>query len=123
MEITGKIIKVLPEQKISGNLKVKNAFVIEWKDNGYPLMLCLDVLGEDKWNKMKQNIVVGNQVTCKFNATSREYNGKYFTSCNCWYCALVGAADAQQTAVHNAQPAPSAEQQQQNTFNSDPLPF
>ena len=56
---------------------------------------------------MKHNIVVGNQVTCKFNATSREYNGKYFTSCNCWYCALVGAADAQQTAVHNAQPAPA----------------
>ena len=51
MEITGKIIKVLPEQKISGNLKVKNAFVIEWKDNGYPLMLCLEVLGEDKFEK------------------------------------------------------------------------
>lgn len=107
MEITGIIIKVLPEQKINGELKVKNAFVIEWKDNGYPLMLCLDVLGEAKWDKMKHNIVVGNQVTCKFNATSREYNGKYFTSCNCWYCALVGAADAQQTAVHNAQPAPA----------------
>ena len=125
MEITGIIVNVLPT--LSGQGKngewVKNSFVIEWTDNGYTQKLCLEVMGAEKFEKMKNAVKVGNDVLCKFSVSSREYNGKYFTSCNCWYCSLVGAADAQQTAVHNAQPAPSAEQQQQNTLNSDPLPF
>lgn len=37
MEITGKIIQVLPEQRFNGKNGeiVKNAFVIEWQDSGY----------------------------------------------------------------------------------------
>lgn len=108
MEITGKIVNVLPT--LSGQGKngewVKNSFVIEWTDNGYTQKLCLDVMGAEKFEKMKNAVKVGNDVLCKFSVSSREWNGKYITSCNCWYCALVGAADAQQTAVHNAQPAP-----------------
>jgi hypothetical protein len=91
-ELTGKIKSILPTQ--SGHGKngewVKNSFVIEYSDNGYVQQLCLDVIGADKWDKMKSSIVVGNDVSCKFSVSSREWNNKYFTSCNCWYCSSLG---------------------------------
>lgn len=91
-ELTGKIVSILPEQRFNGKNGeiVKNAFVIEWQDNGFTQKLCLEVVGEDKFEKMKSSIVVGNDVSCKFSVSSREWNNKYFTSCNCWYCSSLG---------------------------------
>lgn len=114
MERTAKIIQVLPEQRFNGKNGeiVKNAFVIEWQDNGYTQKLCLEVMGEDKFEKMKKAIVVGNEVLVKYEATSREYNGKYYTTATCFYCSNVGGQ--QQTvnndpshAVQTAQEAPA----------------
>ena len=87
MERTAKIIQVLPEQKFNGKNGeiVKNAFVIEYDDNGYTLKLCLEVLGEDKFEKMKGNVQVGNDVLVKFSVSSREYNSRWFTTANCFY--------------------------------------
>lgn len=92
VEITGKIVNVLPTQSGQGSKGewVKNAFVIEWQDNGYTQKLCLEVMGADKFEKMKNAVKVGNDVLCKFSVSSREYNGKYYTSCSCFYCANVG---------------------------------
>ena len=101
MERTAKIIQVLPEQRFNGKNGeiVKNAFVIEWQDNGYTQRLCLEVMGADKWEKMQKAVAVGNEVLVKYEATSREYNGKYYTTCVCWYCASVGNnADASVTS-------------------------
>ena len=92
MELTGKIVSVLPQQSgtsSNGNTWMKNAFVIEWEDNGYKQKLCLEVLGEDKWDKMKGNVQVGNDVLVKFGVSSREWNSRWFTSCNCFYCASM----------------------------------
>ena len=114
MERTAKIIQVLPEQRFNGKNGevVKNAFVIEWQDNGYTQKLCLEVMGADKWEKMKKAVVVGNEVLVKYDATSREWQGKWFTSCQCFYCSNVGGQ--QQTvnndpshAVQSAQEAPA----------------
>ena len=115
MERTAKIIQVLPEQKFNGKNGeiVKNSFVIEWQDNGYTQKLCLEVMGADKFEKMRKAVVVGNEVVVKYEATSREYKGRWFTSCSCFYCANVGS---QQTQMQ--QPAP---QQQHN--EEPPLPF
>ena len=48
VEITGKIVNVLPTQSGQGSKGewVKNAFVIEWQDNGYTQKLCLEVMGK-----------------------------------------------------------------------------
>ena len=85
MEITGKIVNVLPT--LSGQGKngewAKNSFVIEWQDNGYKQLLCLEVVGADKFEKMKNAVKVGYEVLCKFSVSSREWNGKYFTTANC----------------------------------------
>lgn len=98
MEITGKIIQVLPEQRFNGKNGdiIKNAFVVEWQDNGFTQKLCLEVVGEDKFEKMKQSVVVGNTVLCKFSVASREWNQKWFTSCSCFYCSSIGGSQHQQ---------------------------
>lgn len=115
IEITGKIVSVLPALRFNGKNGeiVKNAFVIEWQDNGYKQLLCLEVMGEDKFEKMKNAVKVGYEVLCKFSVSSREYNGKYYTTATCWYCANVGGQ--QQTTQ-----APQAQGQQQE---NDDIPF
>jgi hypothetical protein len=125
MELQGKIVAVLPEQRGNGSKGewVKNAFVIEWQDNGYSQKLCLEVMGEDKFEKMKKAVVVGYDVQVRFNVTSREYQGRFYTSASCFYCSTVGSQTMQST-VSNAQPY-VAPQQQQNEPNAseDQLPF
>ena len=120
MERTAKIIQVLPEQRFNGKNGeiVKNAFVIEWKDNGYTQKLCLEVMGEDKFEKMKRAVVVGYEVLVKYEATSREWQGKWFTSCQCFYCSNVGGQQPTQS------PAQAPQQQTSETQQDDgDLPF
>jgi len=113
MERTAKIIQVLPEQRFNGkNGEIaKNAFVIEWTDNGYTQKLCLEVIGEDKFEKMKKSIVVGNEVLVKYEASSREYKGKWFTSCQCFYCSNVGGQQQAQSPAQAPQQQASSPQQ------------
>jgi hypothetical protein len=125
MERTAKIIQVLPEQRFNGKNGeiVKNAFVIEWTDNGYTQRLCLEVMGADKWEKMQKAVAVGNEVLVKYGATSREWQGKWFTSCQCFYCSNVGGQQAQPSvnndpshAVQTAQQAPAPQDDSQLPF-------
>ena len=127
MERTAKIIQVLPEQRFNGKNGeiVKNAFVVEWQDNGYTQKLCLEVMGEDKFEKMKKAIVVGNEVLVKYEATSREWQGKWFTSCQCFYCSNVGGQQQVQTQqpVNNATSHSVQTAQQAPASQDDTLPF
>ena len=109
MELIGKIVSILPEQRFNGKNGeiVKNAFVIEYEDNGYTQKLCLEVLGEDKFEKMKGNVQVGNDVLVKFSVSSREWNSRWFTTANCFYCGAVGGQQTQQPTTQ--QPQPSAD--------------
>ena len=122
MERTAKIIQVLPEQRFNGKNGeiVKNAFVVEWQDNGYTQKLCLEVMGADKFEKMRKAVVVGNEVLVKYEATSREYQGRWFTSCSCFYCANVGGQQQTQAPQQSPQQQAPASQQQEK---SDDLPF
>lgn len=122
MERTAKIIQVLPEQKFNGKNGeiVKNAFVVEWQDNGYTQKLCLEVMGSDKWEKMQKSVSVGNEVLVKYEATSREWQGKWFTSCSCFYCANVGGQQQAQSPAQAPQQSASVPQQQEK---SDDIPF
>lgn len=121
MERTAKIIQVLPEQRFNGKNGeiVKNSFVIEWQDNGYTQRLCLEVMGADKWEKMKKAVAVGNEVLVKYEATSREWQGKWFTSCQCFYCSNVGGQQQTQTQA----PAQAQQQQAPAPQDDSSLPF
>lgn len=130
MEITGKIIQVLPEQRFNGKNGevVKNAFVIEWIDNGFKQHLCLEVVGADKFEKMQKAVVVGYDVQVRFNVTSREYQGRFYTSASCFYCANIGAMNNQsqqaQQQHHTSSTAPKTGIPQDGTHVEDSnLPF
>lgn len=132
MELTGKIVSILAEQRFNGKNGevVKNAFVVEWQDNGYTQKLCLEVVGQDKFEKMSKAVVVGYDVLVKFNVTSREYQGRWFTSCQCFYCANIGAASNQQAQQQTQQqqrmpsPAPQTQIPQDGSHvDDDSLPF
>ena len=107
MERTAKIIQILPEQRFNGKNGeiVKNAFVIEWTDNGYTQKLCLEVMGSDKWEKMQKAVAVGNEVLVKNEATSREYNGNYYTTAAWWHCANIGDSNTNQSTKQQEQAA------------------
>lgn len=125
MERTAKIIQVLPEQRFNGKNGeiVKNAFVIEWQDNGYTQRLCLEVMGADKWEKMQKAVVVGYEVLVKYEATSREYQGRWFTSCSCFYCSNVGGQQQTQSPAQAPRQPVSAPQTQGQEEKEDDLPF
>ena len=116
MELTGKIINVLPTQSGQGRNGewVKNSFVIEWLDNNYKQHLLLEVVGAEKWDKMKPNIVIGKDVLVKFSVTSREWNGKWFTGCQCYYCAAIGGQNNHQPQ-QNVQAPPTSTNYNENT--------
>ena len=122
-EIQGKVIAVLPPLKGNGKNGewVKNAFVIEWQENGYKQNLCLEVMGLDKWEKMKQNAVVGNNVNVRYNVSSHEFNGRWFTSCQCFYCSSLytGRQTVNNDPSHAVQSAPASQQGN----DDDSLPF
>lgn len=123
IEQVGKVVAILPTQsgQSSRGSWMKNQFIIEWQDNGYKQNLCLDVMGEDKWDKMKQSVVVGNDVNVRFSVSSREYNGRWFTSCQCFYCANVGGQ--QQTVNNDPSHAVQSAQQAPAPQDDSSLPF
>ena len=75
-------------------------------------------MGSEKWEKMKKAVVVGNEVLVKYEATSREYNGKFYTTANCFYCSNVGGQQQAQSTVQAAQQPANAPQQDDTS-----LPF
>lgn len=123
IEITGKIVSVLPALRFNGKNGeiVKNAFVIEWQDNGYKQLLCLEVVGADKFEKMKNAIKVGYEVLCKFSVSSREWNGKYFTTAQCFYCSNIGGQ--QQTVNNDPSHAVQSTQEAPAPQDDSSLPF
>lgn len=85
MEITGKIIAVLPErggvsQRTGSEWKVQE-YVLETQEQ-YPRKMCFDVFGADKIEQFA--IKIGDQLTVSFDIDAREYNGRWYNSIRAW---------------------------------------
>ncbi|MHB9055378.1 MAG: DUF3127 domain-containing protein [Paludibacteraceae bacterium] len=82
MEISGKIIAVLPQQSGQG----KNGqwrsqdYVLETGDQ-YPKKVCFNLFN-DKIDKFP--IAINDAVTISFDIESREYNGRWYTTVRAW---------------------------------------
>ena len=118
MEISGKIIQVLPEQggvsKTSGKEWKLQAYVLETQEQ-YPRKVHFEVFGEDR---IKANpCQLDDVVTVSFDIESREFNGRWYTSIRAWKIqqGIVDAAAPQ--VVPAAQPAP-APQANVETFDA-----
>ncbi|MDH6341570.1 hypothetical protein M2480_000973 [Parabacteroides sp. PFB2-12] len=84
MEITGKIIAVLPEvggTSKAGNEWKKQEYVLETQEQ-YPKKVCFQIFGADRI--AQANIQAGETVIVSFDIESREYQGRWFTNINAW---------------------------------------
>ena len=118
MEITGKIIAVLPERggvAKSGNEWKSQEYVIETQEQ-YPRKCCFNVFGADKISEM--NIQAGEVVTVHINIDAREYNGRWYNDIRAWKVTRE-----QQQAPQPAQQAQSATVPPQTQSQADDLPF
>lgn len=128
MEITGKLIRVLSEQKGSGARGEwsRQDFIIE-TDEQYPKKVCIS-----NWNnKVDLNsVAMGTSVTCHVNVESREYNERWYTDVRVWKWDILSAGGADQSASSaNEAPFPSADDEPwdsdsaSDSANADDLPF
>ncbi|MBP3613916.1 MAG: DUF3127 domain-containing protein [Bacteroidaceae bacterium] len=84
MEITGKIIAVLPERggvSKTGNEWKTQEYVLETHEQ-YPRKICFNVFGADKIAQF--NIQVGEEMTVSFDINAREYNGRWYNDIRAW---------------------------------------
>ncbi|SEF90949.1 MULTISPECIES: DUF3127 domain-containing protein [Parabacteroides] len=98
MEITGKIIAVLPEQggiSKTGNEWKKQEYVLETHDQ-YPKKVCFQLFGADRIAQAA--IQPGEELTVSFDIDSREYQGRWFTNISAWKIERAGAAVTQNPA-------------------------
>lgn len=128
MEITGKIIQMLPMQTGAGRNGAdwkKQEFVLETNDQ-YPKKVCIGMWG-DKIDQF--NIQPGEDVTVSITVESREYNGKWYTNVQAWKVdrVVAGMNPMDQPMPYPSAPAaaPQAAPAQGLTASSpiDDLPF
>ncbi|TVR40290.1 MAG: DUF3127 domain-containing protein [Bacteroidia bacterium] len=82
MEISGKIISILPEQSGEGRNGPwrKQDFIIE-TEGQYPRKVCISVWG-DKIDQFA--LKDGEKITASVNIESREYNDRWYTDVRAW---------------------------------------
>lgn len=82
MDITGKLIQILPEETGEGRNGPwkKQNFIIETQEQ-FPKKVCITVWGD----KIDLNSFgVDKMVTASINIESREYNGRWYTDVKAW---------------------------------------
>ncbi len=82
MEISGKVLSILPLQSGEGRNGQwkKQDFIVE-TDGTYPKKVCVSVWG-DKIDQFALN--EGETITASINLESREFNGKWYTDVKAW---------------------------------------
>lgn len=121
MEVIGKIIHAFPE--ISGVSKAgkqwrKREYVLETQES-FPQKIFFDFFG-DKADLYP--LEVGQVIKLSFDISSREYNGRWFTSISAWRAEPVdGNQPAAQTTTQQ-EPYPSSVQPAANPYNAPVIP-
>lgn len=125
MEITGKIIAVLPERggvSKTGNEWKMQEYVLETHEQ-YPRKICFNVFGADKIAQF--NIQVGEEMTVSFDINAREYNGRWYNDIRAWKVergvAPAPAATYEPAPQVNAPKVAAPDFSAQN--DTDDLPF
>jgi hypothetical protein len=130
MEVTGKIIAVLPVQEgtsKAGNPWKKRYYVLETQES-YPKKIAFYVFGSDRVAQY-ESITAGTNVRLSFDIESREWQGRWFTDVQGWKIDVVdgNAAAAPQSvpvdATAGAVPPPPAVSFTNASEPTDDLPF
>lgn len=100
MEITGKIIAVLPpKQGVSqstGNAWMCQDYVLETQEM-YPKKVCFNIFGAEKIQEM--NIQLGETLTVSLEINASEYQGKWYNQVRGWKVVRVSVQGQQQAQV------------------------
>jgi Domain of unknown function (DUF3127) len=104
MDISGKIIQLLPVQTGQGKNGTwkKQDFILETGDT-YPKKVCIAVWG-DKIDM--GSFKPGDTVDVSFDVESREYNGRWYTDVKAWKIASKKAGGNMTTPANNTSEAP-----------------
>ena len=132
MDITGRLIKILPEVRGESQRGpwVRGGFVIETEDT-YPRQIAFTLFGEDRL-AMLNSLVMNSPVVVTFSPESREYQDRWYTDLRCIRVVpFSGAATpvAAAPAAPQAAPQAPAAAPQDTPFASQPadsdddLPF
>jgi hypothetical protein len=126
MEITGKVIAVLPVRsgtaKATGNEWRVQEYVIETIGEQYPRKMCFEVFGADKIEQF--HIQMGEDLTVSFDIDARQWQDRWFNSIRAWKVERVAAGQpAAQAAPAGAPAAPVAAPDFTASNAQDDLPF
>ncbi|MFZ9970358.1 MAG: DUF3127 domain-containing protein [Bacteroidia bacterium] len=125
MEITGKVVQLLPKQTGQGKNGVweKQEYILEVPGT-YPKKVCFNLWG-DKIAKFA--IQEGQDLTVSIDVESREYNGRWYTDVKAWNVQAAGAASPASAPAPMANPfaseAPVAGDVSASDSADDDLPF
>ena len=104
MEITGKIIVVMPAREgvsqSSGNPWKSQEYVIETQEM-HPKKCCFNVFGAEKIQQF--NIQLGEMLTVSIEINANEYQGRWYNKINAWQVQRLAAGQAQQQAAQQQQ--------------------
>lgn len=109
MEITGKVIQVLPLQggisATTGKPWQVKTFIIETLEQ-YPRKVAIEIFGEER---IKENPAeIDQTVTASIDIESREFNGRWYTSVRAWKVAQGATAAASAAQPVAAEQVPAA---------------
>src|SRR5690606_1900688 len=104
MQITGKLIKVLPLQSgisKTGSEWKKQDFVIE-TEGAYPKTVCFSCWGD----RIPSSAVLqeGNKLRIDFDPESREFNGKWYTDLKAWKVEVDGGTGDMSSSMASGEP-------------------
>ena len=132
MELTGKVIAVLPANsgvsQRTGNPWMSQEYVIEVPGQ-YPRKCMFRLFGEDRIKQF--NIQMGEELTVSFDIDAHEYNGRWFNEIRAFNiqrgvapvaAAPMGSAPVQAAAPQAQAPFPPADQAPVEN-SADDLPF
>lgn len=127
MAIEGVIRHIMQPQtgiSKSGKPWFKQEFVLETTGQ-YPKKVAFSIMKEETVRNAQ--IQVGHNVKIEVDASSREYNGKWYTELNAWRVnnMSVGGQNSvyQQTAPQGYSPIPQGQPQATAPTNDESLPF
>jgi len=121
MEITGKIIELLPEQSgesAKGTWR-KQQYILQ-TDGQYPKKICFMVWG-DKINEF--SIKEGENLVISVDLESREYNGRWYTDVKAWQVTRTGTGAETEYIPTSAPDGPNTSEGEGSYSLDDDIPF
>lgn len=115
MEISGKVLNLLPMQSGQGKNGTwkKQEFILETPGQ-YPKKVCLSLWG-DKVDEFK--VSPGETINASINIESREYNGRWYTEVRAWKISKQSGGNNQSAPPIGDEPYMA------DASGSDDLPF